>query len=230
MIKHLGTSVRVTIVSIVLLGIVYPLAMTGIAQALFPRQANGSLVMVNGRVVGSAIIGQLWTKPQYFHGRPSAAGKGYDPTQTGGTNYGPTSKKLIASTKATIEQLEKENPDASGPPPMDLVTSSASGIDPDISPEAAYWEAPRVAKARSVSVAAVDALVAQHVSGRTFGFLGEPRVNVLELNLALDHPSTGLRMTKILGRAGGRSTSSSRAPASSRRRANDGRPMQARRP
>ena len=196
MIKHLGTSVRVTIVSIVLLGIVYPLAMTGIAQALFPRQANGSLVMVNGRVVGSAIIGQLWTKPQYFHGRPSAAGKGYDPTQTGGTNYGPTSKKLIASTKATIEQLEKENPDASGPPPMDLVTSSASGIDPDISPEAAYWEAPRVAKARSISVAAVDALVAQHVSGRTFGFLGEPRVNVLELNLALDHPSTGLRMTK----------------------------------
>jgi K+-transporting ATPase ATPase C chain len=186
MIKHLGTSVRVTIVSIVLLGIVYPLAMTGIAQALFPRQANGSLVMVNGRVVGSAIIGQLWTKPRYFHGRPSAAGKGYDPTQTGGTNYGPTSKKLIASTKATIAQLEKENPDASGPPPMDLVTSSASGIDPDISPEAAYWEAPRVAKARNTSVAAVDALVAQHVSGRTFGFLGEPRVNVLELNLALD--------------------------------------------
>ena len=186
MIKHLGTSVRVTIVSIVLLGIVYPLAMTGIAQALFPRQANGSLVMVNGRVVGSAIIGQLWTKPQYFQGRPSAAGKGYDPTQTGGTNYGPTSKKLIASTKATIAQLEKENPDASGPPPMDLVTSSASGIDPDISPEAAYWEAPRVAKARNMSVAAVDALVAQHVEGRTFGFLGEPRVNVLELNLALD--------------------------------------------
>jgi K+-transporting ATPase ATPase C chain len=186
MIKHLGTSVRVTIVSIVLLGIVYPLAMTGIAQALFPRQANGSLVMVNGRVVGSAIIGQLWTKPQYFHGRPSAAGKGYDPTQTGGTNYGPTSAKLITSTKATIAQLEKENPDASGPPPMDLVTSSASGIDPDISPEAAYWEAPRVAKARNMSVAAVDALVAQHVSGRTFGFLGEPRVNVLGLNLALD--------------------------------------------
>jgi K+-transporting ATPase ATPase C chain len=186
MIKHLGTAVRVTIVSIVLLGIVYPLAMTGIAQALFPRQANGSLVTMNGKVVGSAIIGQLWTKPQYFHGRPSAAGKGYDPTQTGGTNYGPTSKKLIASTKATIAQLKKENPDASGPPPIDLVTSSGSGIDPDISPEAAYWEAPRVAKARAMPLATVDALVEQHVTGRTFGFLGEPRVNVLELNLALD--------------------------------------------
>jgi K+-transporting ATPase ATPase C chain len=186
MIKHLGTAVRVTIVSIVLLGIVYPLAMTGVAQALFPRQANGSLVLVNGKVVGSAIIGQLWTKPQYFHGRPSAAGKGYDPTQTGGTNYGPTSKKLIASTKATIAQLKKENPDASGPPPIDLVTSSASGIDPDISPEAAYWEAPRVAKARAIPLATIDALVAQHIDGRTFGFLGEPRVNVLELNLALD--------------------------------------------
>jgi potassium-transporting ATPase KdpC subunit len=186
MIAHLGTSVRVTIVSIVLLGIVYPLAMTGIAQALFPRQANGSLVTVNGKIVGSAIIGQLWTEPKYFHGRPSAAGKGYDPTQTGGTNYGPTSKKLIASTKATIVQLEKENPDASGPPPMDLVTSSGSGIDPDISPEAAYWEAPRVAKARGMLLATVNALVAQHIEGRTFGFLGEPRVNVLELNLALD--------------------------------------------
>jgi potassium-transporting ATPase KdpC subunit len=186
MIKHLGTSVRVTIVSIVLLGIVYPLAMTGIAQALFPRQANGSLVTVNGRVVGSSIIGQLWTKPQYFHGRPSAAGKGYDPTQTGGTNYGPTSRKLIASTKAAIAQLEKENPGASGPPPIDLVTSSGSGIDPDISPEAAYWQAPRVAKARNMSLATVNASIAQHIEGRTFGFLGEPRVNVLELNLALD--------------------------------------------
>src|SRR5579863_1993649 len=186
MIKHLGTSVRITIVSIVLLGIVYPLAMTGVAQALFPRQANGSLVTVNGKVVGSAIVGQLWTEPKYFHGRPSAAGKGYDPTQTGGTNLGPTSKKLIASTKATIAQLEKENPDASGPPPIDLVTSSGSGIDPDITPEAAYWEAPRVAKARAMTLAQVNALVTAHVRGRTFGFLGEPRVNVLELNLALD--------------------------------------------
>jgi len=175
-----------TIVSIVLLGLIYPLLMTGIAQLLFPRQANGSLVTVNGKVVGSAIIGQLWTKPQYFQGRPSAAGKGYDPTSTGGTNLGPTSKKLIDATKATIATLEKQNPGAPGPPPIDLVTSSGSGIDPDISPAAAYWEAPRVAKARHLTVAQIDALVAAHVRGRTFGFLGEPRVNVLEINLALD--------------------------------------------
>lgn len=186
MIKHLGIALRMTVVSIVLLGLVYPLAMTGIAQVLFPRQANGSLVTVNGKVVGSAIIGQLWTKPQYFQGRPSAAGKGYDPTQTGGTNLGPTSKKLIDATEATIAALRKANPDANGPPPMDLVTSSGSGIDPDISPEAAFWEAPRVAKARKMPLAAVNALIAQHVRGRTFGFLGEPHVNVLELNLALD--------------------------------------------
>ena len=186
MIKHFGTALRVTILSIVLLGLIYPLAMTAIAQALFPWQANGSLISVNGKFVGSAIIGQLWTKPQYFHGRPSAAGKGYDPTATGGTNLGPTSKKLIDATKATLAQLKKENPDANGPPPMDLVTSSGSGIDPDITPEAAYWEAPRVARARHMSLSAVDALVARHVRGRTFGFLGEPRVNVLDLNLALD--------------------------------------------
>lgn len=186
MMRHFGTSLRVTIVTVILLGVIYPVAMTGVAQALFPRQANGSLVIVNGKVVGSAIIGQLWTKPQYFHGRPSAAGKGYDPTATGGTNYGPTSRKLIESTKAMIASLEKENPNA-GPPPIDLVTSSGSGIDPDISPEAAYWEAPRIARVRYMSVAAVNAIVTQQVQGRTFGFLGEPRVNVLELNLALDH-------------------------------------------
>lgn len=186
MMRHLGTSLRVTIVSVITFGLMYPLAMTGIAQALFPRQANGSLVTVNGKVVGSAIVGQLWTKPEYFHGRPSAAGKGYDPTSTGGTNLGPTSKKLIDATKATIAELRKANPDAAGAPPIDLVTSSASGIDPDITPEAAYWEAPRVAKARGMSLTAVNSLVAQHVQGRTFGFLGEPHVNVLELNLALD--------------------------------------------
>ncbi len=186
MIGHLGTALRVTIVSIVFLGLVYPLAMTGLAQALFPRQAGGSLVTVDGRVVGSSIIGQLWTRPEYFHGRPSAAGKGYDPTSTGGTNLGPTSKKLIDAAKAAIAELRKENPHAGGPPPMDLVTSSGSGIDPDISPAAAYWEAPRVAAARGLTLAAVDAQIARHVEGRTFGFLGEPRVNVLELNVALD--------------------------------------------
>lgn len=186
MIKHCGISLRVTIVTVALLGIVYPLAMTALAQALFPREANGSLVTLNGRVVGSSIVGQLWTKPQYFHGRPSAAGKGYDPTATGGTNFGPTSKKLIDSTKATIAALEKENPDAKGLPPIDLVTSSGSGIDPDVTPEGAYWQAPRVAKVRHLNIDVVTATIAQHVQGRTFGILGEPRVNVLELNLALD--------------------------------------------
>jgi len=141
---------------------------------------------VNGKPVGSAIVGQLWTKPQYFQGRPSAAGKGYDPTSTGATNLGPTSKKLIDSTKATIAALKKANPDATVPVPMDLVTSSGSGIDPDISPEGAYYQAPRVAKARNIPVAAVNALIARMIAPRTFGFLGEPRVNVLQLNMALD--------------------------------------------
>jgi potassium-transporting ATPase KdpC subunit len=187
MIRHLGTSLRFTIVTVILFGLIYPLAMTGLAQLAFPRQANGSLISRNGTVIGSDIIGQLWTKPQYFQGRPSAAGKnGYDPTSTGGTNLGPTSKKLISSTRATIAQLKKDNPDASGPPPMDLVTSSASGIDPDISPDAAYYQVPRVAKARHLSTGAVRALVARHVQGRELGFLGEARVNVLALNLALD--------------------------------------------
>jgi K+-transporting ATPase ATPase C chain len=184
--RHLATAAIYTVVSIVIFGFVYPFVMTGIAMLIFPSQANGSIVYQNGKPVGSAIIGQLWAKPQYFHGRPSAAGKGYDPTQTGGTNLGPTSKKLIDSTKDAIAALRKENPDAAGPIPMDLVTSSASGIDPEISPEAAYYQAPRVAKARGMSVDAVTAVIDKHVQPRTLGFLGEPRVNVLELNLALD--------------------------------------------
>jgi K+-transporting ATPase ATPase C chain len=184
---HLGTAALFTLVTVVMLGIVYPLVMTGISLAIFPKQAAGSLTYVNGKPVGSDIIGQLWTKPQYFHGRPSAAGKnGYDPTSTGGTNLGPTSKKLIDTTRAAIAALRKDNPDATLPVPMDLVTSSASGIDPDITPEAAYYQAPRVAKARKLSVAAVTALIAKYVHGRELGFLGEPHVNVLELNLALD--------------------------------------------
>lgn len=186
--KHIGTSALYTIVTVIMFGLIYPVVMTGIAQVLFPWQANGSMVYVNGKSVGSAIIGQLWTKPQYFQGRPSAAGKGYDPTQTGGTNFGPTSKKLIDSTKGTIAALKKANPDATIPVPMDLVTSSASGIDPDISPEGAYYQAPRVAKARNMSVATVNALIARMIQPRTFGFLGEPRVNVLQLNIALDSP------------------------------------------
>lgn len=186
MTRHLGTAALLTLVSVVLLGLVYPAVMTLLAQLLFPAQANGSLVWANGKVVGSDIIGQLFTKPVYFHGRPSAAGKGYDPTSTGATNLGPTSKKLIDATRATIAALKRENPDATGPIPIDLVTSSASGIDPDISPEAAYYQAPRVAKARGVGLERVRALIAAHIRPRELGFLGEPRVNVLELNLALD--------------------------------------------
>jgi len=185
--RHLGTAVIFTIGSMIVLGFVYPLGMTGISMLVFRHQANGSMVSVNGKPIGSEIIGQLWTKPQYFHGRPSAAGKnGYDPTSTGATNYGPTSKRLIDSTKATIEALEKENPDATIPVPMDLVTSSGSGIDPDISPQGALYQAPRVAKARKLPLDKVLALIARHTTGRQFAFLGEPRVNVLELNRALD--------------------------------------------
>jgi K+-transporting ATPase ATPase C chain len=185
--QHLVTATIYTVITVLLLGIVYPLVMTGIAMLLFPKQANGSIVYVAGKPVGSDIIGQLWSKPEYFQGRPSAAGKnGYDPTATGGTNLGPTSKKLIDATRATIVALRKANPHATVPIPMDLVTSSASGIDPDISPEAALYQVPRIAEARKMSVAAVEAIVAKYVHGRELGFLGEPHVNVLELNLALD--------------------------------------------
>jgi potassium-transporting ATPase KdpC subunit len=184
---HLRTAFLFTVVTIVGLGIVYPLAITGIAEFVFPVQANGSFVRASTRVVGSDIIGQGFTKPQYFHGRPSAAGKnGYDPTSTSPTNLGPTSKTLIANTRATIAALHKENPEASGPVPMDLVTSSGSGIDPDISPEAAYYQVARVANARGIAQNALRALVAAHVHARELGFLGEPHVNVLELNMALD--------------------------------------------
>jgi K+-transporting ATPase ATPase C chain len=185
-IRHLGTSVRFTIATVVIFGVAYPVVMWLLSAALFPVQAGGSLVSVNGTVIGSAIVGQAFSKPQYFHPRPSAAGKGYDPTSTGGTNLGPTSKKLIDATAAAIAALRKENPDAVGPVPIDLVTSSASGIDPDISPEAARYQAARIAKARGISVAAVGALITAHERGRDFGILGEPRVNVLELNRALD--------------------------------------------
>lgn len=184
--RHLATSTRYTIFSVMLFGLIYPLVMTGIAQVLFPFQANGSLISVNGKTAGSAIIGQLWSKPQYFHGRPSAAGKGYDPTSTGGTNLGPTSKKLLDGIATAEKALIAENPGVKDPIPPDLVTSSASGIDPDISPAGAYYQVPRVAKARGLTVAAVRALVAAHVTPRQLGLLGEPRVNVLELNRALD--------------------------------------------
>ena len=185
--SHMLTGALYTIVSVVLLGLLYPAVMWLLATVIFPFQANGSTIVQSGKPIGSAIIGQLWTKPQYFHGRPSAAGKnGYDPTSTGGTNLGPTSKKLMEATKATIAALQKENPNAPIPVPMDLVTSSASGIDPDISPEGAYYQASRVAAARHMPVEAVNAIIARATEGRTFGFLGEPHVNVLKLNLMLE--------------------------------------------
>jgi K+-transporting ATPase ATPase C chain len=171
---------------VIALGFIYPLVITLIGSAVFSHQANGSLFESNGKVMGSDIIGQLWTKPQYFQGRPSVAGKGYDPTSTGGTNLAPTSKKLMDATKATIAALKKANPDAVGEPPMDLITSSGSGIDPDISPEAARWQIRRVAAARHMTPAAVRTIVDANVAGRMLGILGEPRVNVLSLNRALD--------------------------------------------
>lgn len=186
MLREALPALRITIVSIVLLGFIYPLAMTGLMQAAFPEQANGMLVRADGRVVGSAIVGQKWRSARYFHGRPSAAGKGDDPTATGGTNLAPTSAKLIANVRAAIARLKKENPGAGTPLPIDLVTASASGIDPDISPQAAYYQAARVARARGVPVRRVDALIRRAIEPRTWGILGNSRVNVLLLNLALD--------------------------------------------
>lgn len=184
--RHLVTSVLYTVVTVIGLGLIYPLAIWGLSTLLFHHQAAGSLIEVNGTVVGSELVGQAFSKPKYFHGRPSAAGKGYDPTSTGGTNLGPTSKKLVDATKSTLAALKKENPDAAGPVPMDLVTSSASGIDPDVSPAGAYYQAARVAKARGLSLDAVRTQIGAHVTPRQFGILGEPRVNVLDLNRALD--------------------------------------------
>lgn len=168
-------------------GIVYPLAMTGIAQFTMPRQANGSLIERDGQIIGSRLIGQAWSDPKYFWGRPSATSPMPDNAlASGGSNLGPSNPALVEAVKARIETLRAANPGANGPVPMDLVTASASGLDPDISPQAALWQVPRVAKARGLSEQAVADLVERHVQGPTLGLLGVPRVNVLELNLALD--------------------------------------------
>jgi K+-transporting ATPase ATPase C chain len=187
--KNLLISIWFTLVTTVLLGIVYPLVVTGLAQLMFPKQANGQLIVQGGKLVGSHIIGQPFTQPGYFYSRPSAAGAaGYDPTASSGSNLGPTNKMLIDRVSGNVKTLQPTNPNM--PVPADLVTTSGSGLDPDISPAAAEFQIPRVAHERGLSEQDVRAVVQKHTEGRQFGFLGEPRVHVLDLNLELDatHP------------------------------------------
>lgn len=185
--RLLAPAFRTTLVLTILTGLLYPGLVTELCLLLFPQQANGSLVEANGRVVGSLLIGQNFAKPGYFHPRPSAAGNdGYDPTASGGSNYGPTNQKLIDRVKASVEQFRTENPDYSGAIPADLLTTSGSGLDPHISPASARAQAPRIAKARGIKADQLLQLIEEHTEGRTLGFLGEPRVNVLALNLELD--------------------------------------------
>ena len=196
MVKEIRPAIVFVIALTVITGLIYPLAITGIAGAIFPYQAQGSLVEKDGKVVGSALIGQVFATDKYFHGRPSATNTPdpkdatktidapYNAVNSMGSNYGPTSKALIDRIKASVDELKKENPSA--PVPQDLVTTSGSGLDPDISPEAALFQVPRVAKARNMAVERVRQLVDEHTDGRFLGLLGEPHVNVLLLNLALD--------------------------------------------
>jgi K+-transporting ATPase ATPase C chain len=185
--KNLITAVLMTVVTTVLFGLLFPLLITGLAQVLFPRQANGDLVTRNGHVVGSRLIGQTFSSPGYFHSRPSSAGTGYDAANSGGSNLGPTNQSLIARVQGDADRLQAENPGAAIP--MDLLTSSGSGLDPHISPEAAEFQVPRIAKERGLSQDVVREAIRQHTEARQFGFLGEARVNVLELNLVLDEIS-----------------------------------------
>jgi len=182
--KNLITSILMTLVTTLLFGVAFPLLVTGLAQILFPKQANGQLITHNGQIVGSRLIGQSFSSPAYFHSRPSNAGTGYDAANSGGSNLGPTKQSLIARVQSDADRLQAENPSA--PIPMDLLTSSASGLDPHISPDAAEFQVPRIAKERGASEDAIRQVIRQHTQFRQFGVLGEPRVNVLELNLALD--------------------------------------------
>jgi K+-transporting ATPase ATPase C chain len=185
--KNLKIAILMTVVTTVLLGIVYPLVVTGLAQVLFHDKANGQLIYRDGHAMGSKLIGQAFTGPQYLHSRPSAAGNGYDAANSGGTNLGPTNRKLINRVQADAAALQAENPGE--PVPIDLVTTSASGLDPDVTPAAAEFQVPRIAGARKMSQPQVREIILRHTQGRQWGFLGEARVNVLAVNLDLDSSS-----------------------------------------
>ncbi len=182
--RHIITAILYTIVTTVIFGVLYPFAVTGAAQLLFHNKANGQLIQQNGQIVGSEIIGQPFSAPGYFHSRPSAAGNGYDAGNSSGSNYAPTNKKLIDRVAGDAASLQQDNP--SSDIPVDLVTASGSGLDPHITPAAAQFQIPRIAHERNLSETTVRELINRHTEGRQFGFLGEPRVNVLELNLDLD--------------------------------------------
>lgn len=193
--QNLKIAILMTIVTTVLLGIIYPLVVTGLAQVLFHDKANGQLISRDGAVVGSRIIGQGFNSPAYLHSRPSAAGNGYDAANSNGSQYGPTNQKLIDRVSADVARLRAENP--SQPIPVDLVTTSASGLDPDITPAAAEFQVARIAHERGASEQQIREIIQRHTEGRQFGLLGEPRVNVLEVNLELDQQFSTNKQAKL---------------------------------